>query len=174
LSLDSDRRPCPGAGLRHSEGLARIRRARLFCPHARRGSGLTVAELLAAIAVLSVLAGLTTLRAARLMSSIHLPLDARRLAADLSLARATAVLRNTRATITFTHHAYTVRYDRGAPEKTRGVLHRDVGIVAIPRAGALSCYASGRCDNGTVVLASNAGERRSVVLNMRGRVRMGR
>lgn len=131
---------------------------------------LTMAELVLVLAMTTVIAGTALPRVSLLLASIRLPLGARQLAADLALARATAVLRNTSVRVTFSADAYTVRYDLGAPREVFGRLPAGVHVESLPVSQTIRFYPTGRADNGTVVLAGSSGARRSVVVNQRGRV----
>jgi hypothetical protein len=111
-------------------------------------------------------------RIAALLAAVRLPLAARQLAADLCLARATAVLGNTRARVTFSGATYTVLVEREhieAPER-RVTLPAGVWVAELPASGAFRFFPTGLADNGTVILTGAAGRRRSVVVNQRGRV----
>lgn len=139
-------------------------------PSAATRRGLTLAELLLGLSVGAILAGVGVPPAARLLASIRLPLAAHRLAADLSLARSTAVLRNTRARVTFDENRYTVHFDAGEPNEVHAILQAGIRIGRVPRSGMLRFFPTGRADNGTVVLAAASGSSRSVVVNQRGRI----
>lgn len=132
--------------------------------------GVTLAELLVVVAVTSIIGAAAVPRVGPVLAAIRLPLGARQLATDLSVARATAVLRNTRAHITFRENAYTVRYDAGEPAEILAILPPGIRIVDLPTSGMLRFFSSGSADNGTVVLAAASGNRRAVVVNQRGRV----
>jgi prepilin-type N-terminal cleavage/methylation domain-containing protein len=132
--------------------------------------GLTLLELLLGLALGAILAGVGVLQSARLLASMRLPLGARQLASDLSLARATAVLRNTQARVTFDNNRYTVRFDAGEPSEVETVMQPGVRVARVPRSGMLRFFPTGRADNGTVVLTTSLGGSRSVVINQRGRV----
>ncbi len=136
----------------------------------RRLRALSLAELVLVLAATTALAGAALPRLSLLLGSIRLPLGARQLAADLALARATAVLRNTNVRVTFSGDAYTVRYDLGVPREVFGRLPAGVHVQSLPASETIRFYPTGRADNGTVVLAGSSGARRSVVINQRGRV----
>jgi Tfp pilus assembly protein FimT len=131
---------------------------------------LSVAELVLVLALTTVIAGAALPRLSSLLASIRLPVGARQLASDLAVARATAVLRNTNARVTFSTDAYTVRYDLGAPQEVLGRLPAGVHVESLPVSETIRFYPTGRADNGTVVLAGSSGARRSIVVNQRGRV----
>jgi len=135
-----------------------------------RGRGITLAELLLALGLVSVLATVGTIHVSRFLAALRVPLAARQLATDLHVARATAVARNARAQITFTPGGYRVRYERGDPRETHAALPDAVHIVAVPRSGTLRLWPTGTVDNGTIVIAATDGARRAVVVNQRGRV----
>ena len=132
--------------------------------------GITVVELLLGLALGAILAGAGALNAARLLATIRLPLGARQLASDMSLARATAVLRNTRARVTFDGDHYSVHFDAGEPREMEVALQPGIHVASVPRSGSVRFFPTGRADNGTVVLARDWGGRRSVVVNQRGRI----
>lgn len=132
--------------------------------------GLTLLELLAVVAVAAILGAAALPRAGALLAAIRLPLGARQLATDSCIARATAVLRNTRARITFREDRYTVRYEAGEPAEILVPLPAGIRVVRLPNSRMLRFFPSGRADNGTVVLAAPSGQRRAVVVNQRGRV----
>ena len=132
--------------------------------------GITLAELLLGLGLMSVLATMGAVQVPRFLAALRVPLAARRLATDLHVARATAVARNARARIIFTTGGYRVRYERGDPRETHTALPDTVRIVAVPRSGTLRFWPTGTVDNGTIVLAATAGGRRAVVVNQRGRV----
>jgi Tfp pilus assembly protein FimT len=131
---------------------------------------LSVAELVLVLALATVLTGAALPRLSPLLASIRLPVGARQLAADLAVARATAVLRNTNARVTFSADAYTVRYDLGTPQEVFGRLPAGIHVESLPVSETIRFYPTGRADNGTVVLAGSGGARRSIVVNQRGRV----
>jgi Tfp pilus assembly protein FimT len=131
---------------------------------------MTLAELLLALVLASILMTAGALQVSRFLASIRLPLAARRLAADLHVARATAVSRNTRAHVTFAGGRYSILYGSGEPREVHAALDEMVRIVAVPRAGILRFFSTGYADNGTIVLATASGSRRSVVVNQRGRI----
>jgi Tfp pilus assembly protein FimT len=135
-----------------------------------RPLGLSLAELVVAMAAAAVLAGAALPQLSVLLASVRLPLGARQLAADLTLARATAVLRNTNVRVTFSSETYTVHYDAGAPGEVFGRLPAGVRVESLPASQTIRFYPTGRADNGTVVLAGGSGAHRSVVVNQRGRV----
>jgi Tfp pilus assembly protein FimT len=139
-------------------------------PRGRGPLGFSLAELVVVMAFASIMAGAALPRLSLLLASIRLPIGARQLAADLALARATAVLRNTNVRVTFAADAYTVRYEIGAPREVLGRLPAGVHVESLPASEAIRFYATGRADNGTVVLAGSSGARRSIVVNQRGRV----
>jgi Tfp pilus assembly protein FimT len=132
--------------------------------------GLTLAELLVGAAVASILVGVAVPSVATLLASVRLPLGARQVAADLHVARATAVLRNTRARVTFTHRGYTVQYEAGEPREVGAALPPSIRVVSLPRSGMVRFFPTGSADNATVTLGGPSGERRFVVVNQRGRV----
>jgi prepilin-type N-terminal cleavage/methylation domain-containing protein len=136
----------------------------------RRQRGLTLAELLAALALLAVVAGTAVPSLSRTLTALRLPLAAHRLAADLQLARAGAVLRNTRARVTFEAAGYMLHFDAGAPAEVAVPLPPHVRVASVPRTGMVRFYPAGNADNGTVVLRAASGATRSVVVNQRGRV----
>jgi hypothetical protein len=107
---------------------------------------------------------------AALLAAVRLPLAARQLATDLGVARATAVLRNTRASVTFVTGGYTVAYEIGEPARVAATLPAGVRVLTTPVSGTLRFFPSGGADNGTVVLAGPGGRRRAVVVNQRGRI----
>jgi Tfp pilus assembly protein FimT len=131
---------------------------------------MTVVELLVGLAFGAILAGAGVLNAARFLATIRLPLGARQLASDMSLARATAVLRNTRARVTFADDRYSVHFDLGEPREMHATLQPGIHVASAPRSGSIRFFPTGRADNGTVVLATDWGGRRSVVVNQRGRI----
>jgi Tfp pilus assembly protein FimT len=131
---------------------------------------MTLAELLLVLALSSILMTAGTLQVSRFLASIRLPLAARQLASDLHVARATAVSRNTRAQVAFADGRYSIRYDSGDPREVHATFDRTIRIVAVPRAGILRFFSTGYADNGTIVLATASGGRRSVVVNQRGRI----
>jgi type II secretory pathway pseudopilin PulG len=132
--------------------------------------GITLAELLLGLGLISVLTTMGAIQVPRLLAALRVPLAARQLATDLHVARGTAIARNARAWITFTTSGYRVRYERGDPRETLAALPDTVHIVAVPRSGTLRFWPTGTVDNGTIVLAAGAGGQRSVVVNQRGRV----
>ncbi len=145
-------------------------RTSLSCETRRVRRGLTVAELLTVVAVVSILTAASVPRLVALFAAVRLPLGARQLAADLGVARATAVLRNARASVTFIADGYTVRYDAGEPATVSAALPPGVRIRETPVSGMIRFFPSGTADNGTVVLAGAAGGTRAVVVNQRGRI----
>ena len=132
--------------------------------------GLTLAELLFGLAFAAILAGVGVHHCARLLASIRLPLGARQLATDLSLARGTAVLRNTRAQVTFDGDRYTLRFDVGEPSEIQTVMQPGIRVARVPLSGMVRFFPTGRADNATVVLTNSWGGSRSVVVNQRGRI----
>jgi Tfp pilus assembly protein FimT len=146
-----------------------VKRLRLR-PRARRRLGITIAEALAAAAVVGIVMAASAPRVAALLAAIRLPLAARQLAADLGVARATAVLRNARASVTFAANGYSVRYEVGEPSRVSATLPAGVRIQTTPASGTLRFFPSGGADNGTIVLAGAGGQRRAVVVNQRGRI----
>ena len=132
--------------------------------------GLSLMELVVVLATTTILAGAALPRLSLLLASIRLPVGARQLAADLAQARGAAVLRNTNARVTFSADTYTVRYDVGEPREVFARLPAGVHVESLPASATIRFYATGRADNGTVVLAGGSGAHRSVVVNQRGRV----
>ena len=145
-------------------------RPSLRVPANTRRRGLTLTELLVGLAIVAVLAGVTAPRAAVLLGSFRLTLGAHQLAADLNRARANALFRNTRARVRFATTRYTARYDDGEPAEVEGTLPHGVRIERVPESGVVRFFPTGHADNGSIVLTTSVGSRRSVVVNQRGRI----
>ena len=142
----------------------------LRIPCVRRDHGVTLAELLVVIAMLGLLLTASLPGLAGQLAAARLPLAARTLAAHLGLARTNAVLRNSRATVTFTENGYVVRYESGTPATTAATLLPGIHVQRTPVSGVVRFHPSGIAENGTVILVGASGDTRAVVVNQRGRI----
>jgi Tfp pilus assembly protein FimT len=159
----------PAADPREGERRRRHRRPRRASAPAR-AAGVSLGELVIAFGIAALLAAIAASSLARTLTALRLPLAASQLAADLHVARGTAVRRNTRALVTFAARAYTVAYDRGEPAAVTMRLPEGIRVTSLPRSGVLRFFPAGNADNATVVLESATGAARSVVVNQRGRI----
>ena len=149
------------------------------CGAAGAGSrGLTVLELLVALGVAAVLVSSAVLEYQAVRAKLAVAMAAQQVAADLRAARVRAVAVSVPHRVTFTAGA--VRY----------VLQRRIGaqyVEAAPRRlpdgvrvvdcsardGAISFTARGTASSfGTLIVANERGERRSVIVDIAGRVRV--
>jgi len=164
-----------------------VRAALCGCPSCK---GLTLIELLLAIVLLGILAGLASLQVAPLLSRARLDRGARQVATDLQSARMKAIAQNSRFRVTFRSdaHNYVVDKDENGDWRrhvlgAHGSVAADDAVIALPLGVHITAVNSGGdvifvprgyADGGmTVILGSATGtERRRVVVNLAGRVRI--
>jgi prepilin-type N-terminal cleavage/methylation domain-containing protein len=145
----------------------------------RAGCGLTVLELIVALAILSILAGTAVLAHQAVRPGLDLSMAARQLATDLRAVRLRAVAANVTHRIAFTAGAgsYQVQQAKGTTYVNHG------GPVALPAGivvdgctalgSAISFRPRGNAGSfGTVTMRNRRGEVRRVVVNITGRVRV--
>ncbi len=143
-------------------------------PH-RANQAFSLVELIVTIGVAAVLLASAVLALPRVDAAMQLDTGLRQVAADLQMARTTAIASAHRVRIVFT--VGSDRYGRELADDG-GQYHRDLdrflprGIrVLTANAGAMVVFsARGDAQNATITLADTRGTSRAVVVNQRGRV----
>ena len=153
--------------------------------------GFTLLELLLTITLLGILASLASLQTGPLLSRARLDRGARQVASDLQAARMKAITLNRRFRVSFRadSHDYIVDRDEEGnwrrdilaahgplttAEDVSIVLPASVGITAVNSGGDVIFIPRGYVDAGiTITLGVSSGtERRRIVVNLAGRVRI--
>jgi prepilin-type N-terminal cleavage/methylation domain-containing protein len=142
--------------------------------------GFTLLEVLIAVALCLVVAGTALLGYRRTLAGWRLSAAARQVAMDLKIARARAMLTAATQRLRFAVPGRTYQHERqrrsGAYEPVFGptALPADVEIVACTGAGSgISFRPRGHAGAfGTVVLRNRDGDRRSIVVDIVGRLRV--
>jgi prepilin-type N-terminal cleavage/methylation domain-containing protein len=152
--------------------------------------GLSLPELLIALAMLGMLAGVAWLQMSPLLAGARLDRGARQLATDLQLVRMKAIAHNTRFRVIFQTGTSDYLIEReSAGGWQRHLLHSHVvgavvaagvtlppgvTIAAANSAGDVVFVPRGHVDGGiTITLgAAGAGASRRVIVNLAGRVRI--
>jgi len=135
----------------------------------------TLLELLATLAILSVLAAGTLLAWPKIEAALSLETGLHQLAADLHAARTLAIASASRVRLVFVPATSTYRRER---KDDTGIyrldvtheLPRGIKVIETNSAGNLTYSARGQAENGTVVLGDRRGVRRALRLNQRGRI----
>jgi Tfp pilus assembly protein FimT len=146
--------------------------------HRRRkcpASGLTLFELVVAMALLATIAAGAALVWPRLAAALRLEAGLHQLAADLHDARVVAVAAQARTRLAFVRGETSYRIEReddaGVFQLTlRRPLPEGVAVADANSGGDLVFSARGNAENGTVVLVDARGLHASLRLNQRGRV----
>jgi Tfp pilus assembly protein FimT len=136
----------------------------------RRGS--TVAELLAAMALLAIAAGLAGARVTTLAASLRLATTTRTIAQTMRLVRGQAVAEGTALDVRFdaARATWSVQTTGGTVRQTLA-LPAPVAFTSLPARARIRFGTTGTAENGTVVLGV-PGHTMSIVTNQRGRVRI--
>ena len=132
-------------------------------------------ELLATLAILSVLAGGAILVWPRVDAALQLDAGLHQLAADLQTARSLAIASASRVRLVFQSGTDTYRRERADDDdiyRTEAwrVLPRGITVADVNSGGDLAFSPRGQAENGTVVLADGRGVQRALRLNQRGRI----
>jgi prepilin-type N-terminal cleavage/methylation domain-containing protein len=141
-------------------------------------SGLTLLELLVALGIGAVLASTAVLEYQAVRAKLAVATAAQQVAADLRAARVRAVAASAPHRLTFTAGAiaYVLQRRTGGQyvEAARRQLPGGVQVVdCSARDGAISFTARGTASSfGTLIIANDRGERRGVVVDIAGRVRV--
>lgn len=134
-------------------------------------AGTTLIDLIAAAGLFSLLAGLAVLHLPGLSDPIRLRGAAHELAATLRLARARALAHGVRVRVSVAGSPPVATVFEGSTPVGSWHLPR-VAIVSLPAGGSLTFTPFGTAPNATITFG--AGTRlRSVIVNQRGRVRVG-
>ena len=136
-----------------------------------RPSGFTLLELLAALALAGILAGVGATQVAELVASARLASGARTVATLLRLARGRALKDDAGVQVVFDAAAATCDLREGAVLLARHTLPRGVAFAGLPARSRILFGGLGNGENGTIRLAAGA-RTRSIVVNQRGRVRL--
>jgi prepilin-type N-terminal cleavage/methylation domain-containing protein len=144
--------------------------------HAR---GLSLLELLIAVALMAILSGVGVLSQAAMRPALNLSMAARQVVMDLKIAQLHAVARNVNYRVVFPTGGATYR-----PQRKTGSTYSDEGKpVPLPRGIVIvGCTASGSAIGfrprgnagtfGTVTLQNAAGGTRRIVVDIAGEVRV--
>ncbi len=135
----------------------------------RKALGLTLLELLVALAVLGLLLSLGLPPFKRLMAAIRLSGAAQHLASDLHLARFQAIARSTTARLLFRGTGYELQVGDQDPEPLRE-LPPGVQITRITRTPVF--YPRGTAVPAGSITLSNASGSKRVVVSIVGRIRV--
>ena len=148
-------------------------------PHCRNSLGLTLLEILVALAVCGALAGIALLQFADMMSGWRLGTAARQLVLELKVVRMQAVSENTdhrlRLAVPGSHYLHERReagvYVADGPSTE---LPRGVNVVdCTARGSAITFRPLGHASTfGTIRLRNEDGAERSIVVDMAGRLRV--
>lgn len=134
-------------------------------------TGFTLLELMAVVGLSSIIAMLALLHLPGLRDPIRLRGAAHEFAATLRLARARALAHGVRVRVTVVGFPPTATVFEGATAVGSWQLPR-VTVLTGPPGGALIFTALGTGPNATVTFGAGA-RTRSVIVNQRGRVRVG-
>ena len=136
-----------------------------------RSRGFTVLEVLAALGLAAILAGMGTVQLIELVRSARLASGARTTASLLRLARGRALASNLEVEVAFDAATASCSMRQVASVLETRPLPAGVTFAALPARGRILFGALGSAENGTVRLAAGPRTRR-VIVNQRGRVRL--
>ena len=136
-----------------------------------RSPGFTVLEVLAALGLTAILAGMGTVQLIELVRSARLASGARATASLLRLARGRALASNLEVEVAFDAATASCSVRQAASVLETRPLPPGVTFAALPARGRILFGALGSAENGTVRLAAGLRTRR-VIVNQRGRVRL--
>jgi Tfp pilus assembly protein FimT len=136
--------------------------------------GFTVLETLLVVALAGWLAATAVAATTSLAAALRLSATARTLAQTARETRARAMAEGIPLEILLdtTSSAWSVRQLDGTVRHA-AVLPAPVTFLAVPASTRLRFESTGTATNGTVVLGGTTTARRSIVVNQRGRVRLG-
>ena len=134
-------------------------------------AGTTLIDLIAALGIASLLVGLAVLHLPGLSDPIRLRGAAHELAATLRLARARALAHGVRVRVAVAGTPPVATVFEGSRAVGSWHLPR-VTLISLPAGGSLTFTALGTAPNATITFGAGA-RRRSVIVNQRGRVRVG-
>jgi prepilin-type N-terminal cleavage/methylation domain-containing protein len=142
-------------------------------------SGLTLIELVVALAVLAIVAGGAAITWLDVAAALRLEAGIHQLAADLHDARVVAVAAQARTRLAFVRGQTSYRIERADDEGAFDLtlqrpLPEGLRIADVNSGGDLVFSARGNAENGTVVLVDARGLRASLRVNQRGRVTIDR
>jgi len=134
-------------------------------------------ELLVVVAIVGIAAGGSALVVPRIDGSVRLETALHLLAADLRQARTLAVAsaRHVRLVLRVGGTSYVRQSAQGHAyelDRTR-YLPAGVAIAGVGSEGTLTFSPLGNAENATIVLEHRTGVQRAVVVNQRGRIRIG-
>lgn len=132
-------------------------------------------EILATLAILSVLAGGAILVWPQVDAALQLDAGLHQLAADVQAARSLAIASASRVRLVFQSGTGTYRRDRADDDGTyrmeaTRVLPRGITVADANSSGDLTFSPRGQAENGTVVLTDGRGVRRALRVNQRARI----
>jgi prepilin-type N-terminal cleavage/methylation domain-containing protein len=135
--------------------------------------GFTVIEALVAIALLAILAQAGATMMTSLAAAVRVGAATRTLAQTMRETRARAMAEGDALEIVFdaTAGRWTLRDATGAIRRVEP-LPAPVGFQSVPARARIRFTSTGAAENGTVVLAAGTASA-SIVVNQRGRVRLG-
>jgi prepilin-type N-terminal cleavage/methylation domain-containing protein len=141
----------------------------------QRRAAFSLLELLLALALASILLGMTALAWPRVEAAVQLDAGLQQLAADLHAAQTLAIASASQVRLVFTPGTDRYRRERADDRGTYRYdlerrLPRGIRITDVNSGGDLTFTARGQGENGTVTLGDRRGTRRSLRLNQRGRV----
>ena len=140
--------------------------------------GLTLLELLVALGVVAVLAGIAVLEHQAIRARLALHLAAQQVASDVRVSRTRAVAENVSQRLAFASGA-----DTYVTQRRSGGRYVDAGQRRLPggvrvvdcsaRDSAMSFTPRGTASSfGTLIIENERGERRGVIVDIAGRVRV--
>jgi Tfp pilus assembly protein FimT len=135
----------------------------------RRGA--TLLEVIAALGLGGIVAGVVSARLTTLAASLELATSARSIAQTLRMVRAQALAEGTPLDATFdaTAGTWCIEGPGGATRTT--ALPFPVAFTSLPARARIRFGSTGTAENGTIVLAAD-GRDASIIVNQRGRVRL--
>jgi prepilin-type N-terminal cleavage/methylation domain-containing protein len=143
-------------------------------------AGFTFLELLTAIALVAILGAIAVPQGVRMLAGWRLAATARQVVMDLKLVRAQAILSSTTQRLRFAAPGATYQQER---QRTSGTYEAIAPAIRVPAdVQIVGCTAAGSgigfrprgnaATFGTVTLRNTAGDKRAVIVDIVGRVRV--
>jgi prepilin-type N-terminal cleavage/methylation domain-containing protein len=139
-----------------------------------RRRGFTLIETLVGVALAGTIAGASAMVATSAAAALRLAATSRNLAQAMRETRARAMAEGSALDVAFdaTTQAWSIRALDGTIRHVES-MPAPIRFVSLPSSARIRFESIGTASNGTVVLGGTSTAQRSIVVNQRGRVRLG-